>query len=92
METKRIEQTPRNIQRRIVCIMNAGHPATRLLMAEILLGGRDFQKKDGAEIRLLEEDRLLENKLEEYLLDVIYLNVESDTGKSKKRVPSRNNG
>lgn len=72
--------------------MNAGHPATRLLMAEILLGGRDFQKKDGAEIRLLEEDRLLENKLEEYLLDVIYLNVESDTGKSKKRVPSRNNG
>ncbi|KAI5702742.1 hypothetical protein M8J76_009762 [Diaphorina citri] len=82
METKRIEQTPRNIQRRIVCIMNAGHPATRLLMAEILLGGRDFQKKDGAEIRLLEEDRLLENKLEEYLLDVIYLNVESDTGEN----------
>lgn len=80
LEQKRIDNTPEKIERRVVCILNASHTATRLLVAEILLGGRPFQKKDGVEIRLLEEDASLDDEVADCVRDATIINVDTDTG------------
>lgn len=68
------------MERRIVCVMNSGHPACRTLVMEILLSGRAFQKKDGVEIRLLEENEGLKTGVEQCIHDGTYLNSNTDTG------------